>query len=67
MIPRVSSITQLFQTMEKAIRSFIASDSSTHIVKPLHEIVIHGESFFDVVYTATAPRLFEHKYYTETV
>ena len=65
MIPRVSSITQLFQTVENAIRSFIVTEQLS--TKPLHEIVIHGESFFDIVYTATAPRLFDHKYYTETV
>jgi hypothetical protein len=69
MIPRVSSITKLFQIVEDAINSFYteSSPSSPTTLKPLHEVVIHGTSFFDIAYAATAPRLLDHRRSTETV
>ena len=69
MIPRVSSITKLFQLVEDAIYSFYVDSPiiPSPVIKPLHEVVIHGVSFFDIAYAATAPRLLDFRSHTETV
>lgn len=67
MIPRVSSITKLFQLVEDAINSFYTDSTTIPPIKPLREVVIHGASFFDIAYAATAPRLLDHRHHTETV